>query len=426
MVFITSIHVILFVALLQLQQFGVFGYTPDPSKIYITTYFDLTWTGTVHFSCGSDQSKDRTKAITTQPTLTCEATQRMVLSSSVHKLQVGGCFFPTLPAGLLSQFTSLRKLTIVGSGLIALRVQDLPPNHSRLTSLQLKFNEISTIDVDLLKALSNLKELDLGNNKIVAVTTELLNAPNLEMVNLDANSNITISEDAFAGLTQLTELSLSSVRLVTFPFKFNSGNNLRKLDLSVNDFTALQHGYFRHLKKLEELSLALCLKLEKIELGAFAPLLSLEELDLSTNHLKAIDFDVFLPSMPGLESLRLSNNRLSELTTSVDRLFPRLQKLSVGRNQFNCTYLKTFLRTVRTRSRAIDVNMEWDKSPNVGGIQCIDAPEEPVAEVGTIARGFKSGYNASIFVLLLFIGLANLAICAAIAVAARRFSSSRN
>eukprot|EP00795_Rhopilema_esculentum_P002366 gene2366-18005_t len=127
----------------------------------------------------------------------------------------------------------------------------------------LRGNEITRIDDDDIKGLSNLKELYLDDNKLTAFA-------------------------AVGKLTSLEHLSVSKNKITTIPNGLLSNlSNLKWLDLSHNEILELPR-------------------------DAFPPGSSLEYLDLSYNNLTSMINLVEVP-MPNLTHLKLGYNKLSSL-----------------------------------------------------------------------------------------------------------------
>lgn len=96
-------------------------------------------------------------------------------------------------------------------------------------------------------------------------------------------------------------------------------------------------------------------------------------MDLSWNQLKTIDFDLFLPQYTQLESLYLNENELTELEGLTHTLFPTLKVLGITGNNFNCSYLRKFLRK-NTWQKLTFVDDYWaplnPHETNIYGVNC--------------------------------------------------------
>lgn len=423
MTFITPIRFVALAVLIQLQLLGrVHG---DPLKrIFINSFHWDSHFRWLSLFCGTDKSNDFIETLQTADHI--EDNLDYVEFSEVHRLLFRSCDFEQLPDRVLAQFTELRNISIYQCAVTALRVEDLPPHRSHLDELIFGSTPIGRIDTGLLEAIPQLKSLRIEDTKIAAVAHELASAPNLETIYIGHSSTMQIDREAFKGLRKLKELTIRYNELRGFKFDFDSDNIIEKLDLHGNEISVLNVGDFRRLSHLRELDLG-SNKLSAIELGTFAPLANLEKLTLAYNKLANLDFRAFLPSMKSLTVLDLDSNNLNKLSDDFDRLFPRLDRLWITRNKFGCSYLKQFLRTLRLRPHVVDASGFYHFRSNVRGIYCDEDDEatEQTGETKGAERGFKSGYNVWMFVVVLAIGLGNLVICAAIVVIGRRIASAR-
>lgn len=417
---ITAANIVFFVIVLQLQLFGVYSLGPYMSSCF---YSRRSGEGQFTFLCSDNPIVDETSQFISADRWTCIGVN--VLFHQVDHVDFMGCQYSTLPTGLLSKFPSLTSLYADSLGLTAFRVQDLPPNHDRLTTLVLHRNEIQQIDEGLFEALPSLKELELSVTKLEHLPS-FAQLPKLEVLGFMYNTRVKhIPNDAFKGLINLKRLGLSGSGLTSVALQFTEGTALECLKMSHNNIRELRVGDFEQMKQLKELHLS-SVGMQRIELGALSPLTGLEQLILTNNALEELDFDMFLPSMESLKTLHLAGNKLTELDDKFDQIFPKLDDLMISTNKFNCTYLKGFLRTLRLHPRAINGNPSILETPNIHGIGCEDVkaaleePAEKVEEKEKIERGFESGYNVSIFILVLWISLTNLVICGVIVLVARK------
>lgn len=314
--------------------------------------------------------------------------------------------------------------------------------NNRLRVLNMSYNQLGELQQGNFAYLYQLEVLDLSNSHVTNIKAPTLNELNrLDILDLSHNDIIRIEPFTFFGNGLLNTLLLQNNKLSTADIFFCKENHLEVVDLSGNSIEVLRVTDFKILRALKELSLSK-LPLQRIELGTFSSLIKLEKLDLSGNALKKLDFHGFLPVMTSLTTLTLNDNRLTELDSHFDQIFPKLEELLITQNKFNCSYLAGFLRTLRKHPNAVDKNPSYEHKPNIGGIICehLEAgqpeqqPQQPTAFTGaepkegevTHQRGFSSGYNVSIFVLLLWISLTNLVICGAMVLAARKAAGSQS
>lgn len=133
--------------------------------------------------------------------------------------------------------------------------------------------------------------------------------------------------------------------------------------------------------------------LTKIELGTFSYTRGLIDLDLSENQLTQLDFGLFLPAFRYLETLYLDGNQLTDMEGFTNELFPRLNSLGIANNNFNCSYLKHFMRSVDWEQ----IRLPVDRMPlnihktNIRGVECdTDEDIEKLKETTVVQRIYAS------------------------------------
>lgn len=230
----------------------------------------------------------------------------------------------------------------------------------RLTQLQLSQNHIASVKMGVFEGIHNLQDLSLHQT----IIDEL-------------------AKNAFSGIGQVTELDLSGNRQnhlnnssrITILDKeaFDNLTNLIELNMANNPIGTINIGTFSKLDNLKYLNLSNT-NLAEIKLGTFSHTKKLKTLDLSWNHLIIIDFNLFLPRYQQLETLYLNENRLTELEGFTHFLFPSLKVLAITGNNFNCSYLKEFLRKFTLHNITLVVNDYWaplnPHEMNIHGIKC--------------------------------------------------------
>ena len=264
-------------------------------------------------------------------------------------------------------------------------------------TLHLQINNITNgvrMD-DILSSLTNLKKLDLHQNKLTSVPKGLPatlqyadfrsndirfvgklsfnGLTSLAELHLDGNNieNQGISHLAFDGTRNLEVLVLSSNKLKQFPE--NLPESLQVLQLENNQIKVISKTATRRLRNLKNLDLSQNVIVQtQIGMGAIAALTSLEELDFSRNQLTEIpvglsenievlmlsenkiefiysDSDSTHGSLKALRSLKrvdLSSNRLKSVEDS-SFSFLNLKSIELQRNPWQCDcylrYLKRWL-----------------------------------------------------------------------------------
>lgn len=396
------------------------------AKVYITgcslSQYHL------ELECGRDQAADIIGIIQSQDHVRCAASDDPIYFNDVPSVLMANCEFETLPEKLLQNFGNLKSLFIVEGWLTEFRVEDLPPHRSSLINLSFRRNRLKAIDAAVLVALPELTTLDLWHNELQEMPVFPIGS-RLKQLNLWSNRIAEVPSDSIKGLSLLEELNLCNNRLLNASLPFEHVKYLEVLDLSSNVIGEVLATDLMHLTKLRVLKLEQA-HLRNIEFGAFSSMRELRKLVLSQNELTKMEFTSFLPAMTELEVLNLAENQLTELDENFDELFPKLDKLILAENQFNCTYLERFMRTLRRSAHAVNGNpcATTFEKPNFRGIGCVQEDEaasdndveDKENDQARDVEGFKSGYNVSIFVLALWTAASNLVICSAIVYIARR------
>ncbi|KAJ4953464.1 hypothetical protein NE237_030296 [Protea cynaroides] len=174
--------------------------------------------------------------------------------------------------------------------------------------------------------LSDVTELNLSENQIVALPTSIGGLKALTKLDIHSNQLINLPE-SFGELVNLTELDLHGNRLRSLPASFGNLTNLIILDLGSNNFTVLPPtvGNLTNLKRLNvetnELEELPC------TIGSCS---SLVELRLDFNQLKALPEAI--GKLECLEILTLHYNRITGLPTTIGNL-SRLKELDISFNE---------------------------------------------------------------------------------------------
>ncbi len=172
----------------------------------------------------------------------------------------------------------------------------------RVTSLDLRGKNVRNIFP--LRALSNLTELDLGENALADISS-LAELKNLEVLYLDNNQNNIADLAHLSGLGRLTFLDLTSSHLTDIaPLK--TLTNLTELRLAGNSIDNISP--LAGLKNLTELTLHGNLI---TDVSPLAGLKNLKELYLSCNHIADVSP---LSGLTELTYLQLMDNRITDIS----------------------------------------------------------------------------------------------------------------
>ncbi|KAM4884018.1 uncharacterized protein FYW23_013226 [Sylvia borin] len=216
----------------------------------------------------------------------------------------------------MNKVKDLLEVNCTGQALSAVP-PDLPADTGILLLSDNCLESLSTI---AFLPLSQLEDIDLANNGLVALHTGAL-LPSLKELTLSHNALAALP--VLEGLPALTHLAVSHNRLETLaPGAFRTVPQLQNLDLRGN-------------------------KMQKLPQEAFAGLRALRELDLSDNLLKELPKEL-LQDLQKLETLWLSGNQLQTLPTD---FFPKgrlFMYVFLTENPWHCNcdlhYLQTWVQ----------------------------------------------------------------------------------
>nr|3ZYJ_A Chain A, LEUCINE-RICH REPEAT-CONTAINING PROTEIN 4C [Homo sapiens]3ZYJ_C Chain C, LEUCINE-RICH REPEAT-CONTAINING PROTEIN 4C [Homo sapiens] len=178
---------------------------------------------------------------------------------------------------------------------------------ANLNTLELFDNRLTTIPNGAFVYLSKLKELWLRNNPIESIPSYAFNRiPSLRRLDLGELKRLSyISEGAFEGLSNLRYLNLAMCNLREIP-NLTPLIKLDELDLSGNHLSAIRPGSFQGLMHLQKLWMIQS-QIQVIERNAFDNLQSLVEINLAHNNLTLLPHDLFTP-LHHLERIHLHHN----------------------------------------------------------------------------------------------------------------------
>lgn len=314
------------------------------------------------------------------------------LSSSLKYLELLGDFSEPLDTSVLERFTNLTNLSLKGTQLTKFDMNVIK-NHKKLSVIQLSGNSLTKIDN--LSVLDNFDypiNLDLADNQLENVAEMLKNLTSKTVdLNLSGNFVGTLNATTFERFADMKRLILSNCSVLFDNLKpFEPFEGLNELDISRNNlenvnFTSTSMA----LKQLQTLNVGHCdiknitdvvkslgPSLWKLDLtgnflgkldteafdtikaglkvlnmsdthstdagiiGALKHLTKLENLDISGNKLKTLNFTSVSNH---LRRLYLNGNDLNEVENLTKSHFPVLNFLNISKNEFTCEYLANFL-----------------------------------------------------------------------------------
>ncbi|XP_019768661.1 insulin-like growth factor-binding protein complex acid labile subunit [Dendroctonus ponderosae] len=261
-----------------------------------------------------------------------------------------------LSAGQFAGFYKLRKLTFSQS--TASEIDELA--FQGLFSLKriINLNQLGQYGIKLFQSLTSLEQLDLSNQDIKKLSTELADLLSLKKLNLSMNSISSLDVDAFGAMKRLEVLSLAH-----------------------NELSVLNVGVFRQLALMTHLYLNNN-QLQQLPAGIFAALDSLILLDLSHNDLlRSKPHLVFGVSMPKLTFLYLQGNQIGHEYGQGDNVLRRnelnlianhigLEYVDINANDWRCPTLIDVLLMFRNRNISYHPTSPDYLSTNINGVSC--------------------------------------------------------
>lgn len=233
---------------------------------------------------------------------------------------------------LENPFPKLTHLFLAGNTIQNNFIKDLSLH--KLTYLDLSHNKISRFSF---KELNNLSSLILDNNNIQKIggnifsndisLNELKKLENLSLANNQINY---LDNDTFEQTTNLRYLNLRNNRL--YNSNLNILKSLKFLEILVLDNNSFESVPIRTPLNITTLSLNFN-KIEYLIYSSFVNMQNLRKLYLNENKISIIDVDAF-QTQKLLEELYLSDNQLNFLPTNWYRSMKNLRYLNLSGNKF--------------------------------------------------------------------------------------------
>ncbi|XP_054725896.1 protein toll-like isoform X2 [Anastrepha obliqua] len=201
---------------------------------------------------------------------------------------------------------------------------DLFINSTKITSLNMNKNLLTTFPKNLLNDQQELLTLDLSNNRLQSLPDTLFHSTkNLRVLKLSHNQLVEITSELFSPLASLEHLHLDNNNLVNINFNaFRDTANLKFLSLENNQIDlADANGTidnmtspFQFLHKIEELNLRNN-SIKYLHRDWKTKLIEMKKLDLSYNNIRALNVsNIFLFFISkSLAEVNLTHNLIAEI-----------------------------------------------------------------------------------------------------------------
>lgn len=315
------------------------------------------------FNC-SENSNERNM-------FTSELENYYVTRDEVFSINLRGCRFHEIGTKIFKELENLKTLVIsdkLQQFYIKLirSANGLEGSSSNSHLNELEPNWLSLLDLQILDLSNrNLTSLNMLNNLGIGTFANVT-------LSLKRNNISNIELGTFSHQRELVSLDLSENNLTHLnEHVFDELIYLKHLNLSHNPIGNLEIGTFAYLTQLETLLLK-STNISNIELGTFSHQHKLISLDLSENNLKKLDFELFLPILHDLQSLYLNQNQLTDFHGFRNSIFPHLTLLDIKNNQFNCSYLRSFIANIDWSKLHMPVDPQLTKvhETNIRGVNC--------------------------------------------------------
>jgi Leucine-rich repeat (LRR) protein len=251
--------------------------------------------------------------------------QRLYLSKN------SGLQIPTDHNPIISR--SLKILGISGCNIRSVSVNTFA-NVSALQWLDLSYNYLLILDMNILKVLPKLSVLNLTHNEIKEIIPGIFEKFNsLEYLYLDHNIIEHLRRNTFYGMINLKHVGLQGNKLqYLHPDTFLGIPNFQGLYLSKNpEIKVPNNVQFISSHSLKRLGVSGC-KVSSMSIETFANVSELEWLDLSYNYLSILNMNT-LKLLPKLTALNLTRNQISEIMPGKFETFSNLEYLHLDYNK---------------------------------------------------------------------------------------------
>lgn len=289
------------------------------------------------------------------------------LGYSLRRLYLGDNNFSILNNHAFGDLEMLEILDISHNNLSQIRRRAFQ-GLNNLQKLDLGYNQIDQLQPDQFSNLRKLRVLNLSHNRLRSLPREIFLNTRVEYLDLSHNylsmwpvnafsdigftlrsvqitSNLIeyLEPNMFLNTQFIYSLNISKNKLVVIPDNtFTYLNNLTHLDLSHNPLvTTNLKEIFHHTPCLRQLHMR---SMGLYNMPSITSLTHLIDLDVSQNYLLEISP---LTRMRNLHVLKLSQNKIANMTTLTERLPPSLRLLDLSHNPIKTIFFQDFVRIRR-------------------------------------------------------------------------------
>ena len=247
--------------------------------------------------------------------LTCVDDETLRGLTSLNQLDLSNNNIKSVAPNSFSYFARLRYLFLVSNWLIEINPEIFKKNFL-ISTLNLRSNMISAIRSGDFLYLSSLSSLDLSNNNISEIQNGSFKLSFLSDLDLSFNKLTNISLEMVTGLAALKSLYLSDNRIARiWPNTIESLQLINTLDLRNNLIQSLDLKLPRSIRSLYIQNNLI----EYINPKAFELSLSLSLLELTNNRLKFLENNMFA-NLYNMKTYFFNNNSISAIGSNVFRV----------------------------------------------------------------------------------------------------------
>jgi Leucine-rich repeat (LRR) protein len=282
---------------------------------------------------------------------------------------------------------SLKHLSISGCNVSSVSVETFA-NVSALEWLDLSYNYLRSVNINILNLLPELTKLHLHGNKISKIIPGTFqNFSRLENLSLGYNEIKVLGSDTFCGLVNLNYIDLQGTKLqYLHPDTFVGLQYLQNLDLSKNpDLQIPTDHHFINSFSLKSLDVSYS-NIRSVSVETFANVSALEWLDLSYNFLRILDINIF-QVLPELTELYLNDNEISKIIPGTFENFSLLEYLYLAYNEIEVLESDTFCGLVNLNYIDLEGNQLQYINPDafvrLPNLQLLDLTYNPDLQILT-------------------------------------------
>lgn len=337
---------------------------------------------------------------------TCTIDNASVVFSTLTEITLKNCRLPIMPQKFLQRLASVREIHLDNSGIKAINDAAFSYGNS-LERLSMSRNDLTS--VPSFAYTPNISEINFSRNRIsnIGSSTFRMGTTNyIKIINLSHNNIETLDKYLFVELENLEKLFLGHNFIEHFHVDLSALSHLTELNLDNNKVARLDCTNFALSTNQVCIDVSFNF-IKEIDLNCSVHI-ELLEINITDNQLTSLTFPksnllngltkmvassnlignvTFHRSFHQLVELQLNDNILKEFVEWEDTMFPRLRRLGISGNQFNCSYLSKLLRKLPKTlelERRYEVSSCCDNvrkaSKKIHGISCVDV----------VKKGFES------------------------------------